>query len=98
MLSSLLIATGNSDIIYRFLLRKTRTGEEIWNWKNQSWDGYCKKCCKVIETTAHIFECEKTRVYLDALSLNTGLHRIYNIKSLLGDYYLWSDHKKVAKS
>ena len=57
-------------------------------------NGYCKQCCKVIETTAHIFECEKTRAYLDKLSLNTGLHRIYNIKSLLGDHYLWSDHKK----
>ena len=32
--------------------------------------------------------------HLDALSLNTGPHRIYNLKSLLGDYYLWSDHKK----
>ena len=48
----------------------------------------------MIETTAHIFECEKTRAYLDALSLNTGIHRIYNLKSLLGDHYLWSDHKK----
>ena len=48
----------------------------------------------MIETTAHIFECKKTRAYLDALSLNTGLHRIYNLKSLLGDHYLWSDHKK----
>ena len=56
-----------------------------------------KQCCKVIETTAHIFECEKTRAYLDALSLNTGLHRIYNLKSLLGDHYLWSDHKKRSQ-
>ena len=28
------------------------------------------------------------------LSLNTGIQRIYGIKSLLGDHYLWSDHKK----
>ena len=33
-------------------------------------------------------------MYLDALSLNTGIHRIYNLKSLLGDYFCWSDHKK----
>ena len=81
-------------MIHRFLLGKTRPGEEIRNWKKQDWDGYCKQCCKVIETTAHILECEKTREYLDALSLNTGLHRIYNLKSLLGDHFQWSDHKK----
>ena len=98
MLNSGMIPTGNSDIIHRFLLRKTRPGEEIRNWKNQNWDGYCKQCCKVIETMASIFNCEKTRAYLDALSLNTGLHRIYNLKSLLGDHYLWSDHKKGTKS
>ena len=28
------------------------------------------------------------------LSLNTGIQRIHGIKSLLGDHYLWSDHKK----
>ena len=38
--------------------------------------------------------CEKTKAYLDTLSLNTGLHRIYNVKSLLGDHDQWSDHKK----
>ena len=98
MLNTGMIPTGNSDIIHRFLLGKTRPGEEIRNWKNQNWDGYCKQCCKVIETTAHIFECEKTRAYLDALSLNTGIHRIYNLKSLLGDYYCWSDHKKRSQT
>ena len=46
---------------------------------------------------AHIFECEKTRAYLDTLSLNIGLHRIYNIKSLLGDHHLWSDHMKRSQ-
>ena len=97
MLNSGMIPTGNSDILHRFLLGKTRPGDEIRNWKNQSWDGYCKQCCKVIETTAHIFECEKTRAYLDALSINTGIHRIYNLKSLLGDYYCWSDHKKRSQ-
>ena len=71
MLNLGMIPTGNSDILHRFLLGKTRPGEEIRNWKNQNWDGYCKQCCKVIETTAHIFECEKTKAYLDTLSLNT---------------------------
>ena len=28
------------------------------------------------------------------LSLNTGVQKIYGLKSLLGDHYLWSDHKK----
>ena len=46
------------------------------------------------QTMAHIFECEKTKAYLDTLSLNTGLHRIYNLKSLLGDHDQGSDHKK----
>ena len=40
---------------------------------------------------AHIFECEKTRAYLDTISLNTGIQRIYNIKSLL---CLWFYHKE----
>ena len=43
---------------------------------------------------SHIFECEKTREYLDKLSTNVGIHRVYDIKSLFGDHYLWSDHKK----
>ena len=55
------------------------------------------QCYKVIETTAHIFECEKTRAYLDTLSINTGVQRIYGIKSLLGDHFLWSDHKKRSQ-
>ena len=97
MLNTGMIPTGNSDIIHRFLLGKTRPGEEIRNWKNQNWDGYCKQCCKVIETTAHIFECEKTRAYLEPPSLNTGVHRINNLKSLLEDHHFWSDHKKGAR-
>ena len=55
---------------------------------------YCKQCCKVIETMSHIFECEKTREYLDKLSINVGIQRVYGVKSILGDHYLWSDHKK----
>ena len=35
-----------------------------------------------------------TRLYLDKLSINVGVQRVYGIKSLLGDHYLWSDHKK----
>ena len=35
-----------------------------------------------------------TKAYLDTLSFNTGLHRIYNLKSLLGDHDQWSDYKK----
>ena len=45
----------------------------------------------VVKTMSHNFKCEKTRVYL---SINVGVQRVYGIKSLLGDHYLWSDHKK----
>ena len=34
MLNSGMIPAGNSNIIHRFLLGKTRLGEEIRNWKN----------------------------------------------------------------
>ena len=43
---------------------------------------------------SHIFECEKTCNYLDKLSMNVGVQRVYGLKSLLGDHYQWSDHKK----
>ena len=55
MLNSGMIPTGNGDIIHRVLLGKTRPGEQIRTWKNQSWDDYCKQYCKVIETMAHNF-------------------------------------------
>ena len=35
-----MIPPGNSDILHRLTLRKTRPGEEIRTWKNQNWDGY----------------------------------------------------------
>ena len=41
-----------------------------------------------------LHQCEKTKEYLDTLSINTGVQRVYGLKSLLGDHYLWSDHKK----
>ena len=31
------------------------------------------------------------------LSLNTGVQSIYGLKILLGDHYLWSDHKKRSQ-
>ena len=37
------------------------------------------------------FECEKTREYLDKLSMNVGVQRAYGLKSLLEDHYLWSE-------
>ena len=40
------------------------------------------------------FKCEKTKAYLDMLSLNTGVQRTYGIKSLLDNHYLRSDQKK----
>lgn len=93
MLNSGMIPPGNSDIIRRFLLGKTRPGDEIWALKNQSWDGYCMQCCKVDETVSHIFKCVKTREYLDKLSINVEIQRVYGVKRLLGDsdQYLWSD-------
>ena len=50
MLNSGMMPTENSNILHRFLLRKTRPGEEISNWKNQNWDGYSKQCCHSIST------------------------------------------------
>ena len=74
MLNSGMIPSGNNDIVHRFLLGKKSQVQRAGRGKtNQSWDGYCKQCYKVIETTAHIFECEKTKAYLD---------------TLLGDHYL----------
>ena len=93
MLNSGVIPPGKSDIFHRFILEKTRPGEEIRTWKNNSWDGYCKQCCKVVKTMSHIFECEKTREYLDNLSMNVVVQRVYGLKSILGDHYQWSDHK-----
>ena len=55
VLNSGMIPPGNSYIVHRFLLWKTRPGSEIRTWKNQSWDGYCKQCWKVIATTAQFF-------------------------------------------
>ena len=43
---------------------------------------------------SHIFECEETKEYLDKLGINVGILRVYGVKSLLGNHYLWSDHKK----
>ena len=40
MLNNGMIPPGNSDKLHRFLLRKTRPGNEIRTWKNKKWDGY----------------------------------------------------------
>ena len=41
MLNSSMIPPGNSNILHRLILGKTRPGEEIWKWKIQNWDGFC---------------------------------------------------------
>ena len=46
---------------------------------------------------SHIFECEETKEYLDKLGINVGILRVYGVKSLLGNHYLWSDHKKKSR-
>ena len=61
-------------------------------------DGYCKQSCKVVETMSDIFECEKNFEYLNKLSLNVGVQRVYGLKSLLGDHYQWSDHERDSES
>ena len=81
MLNLGMITPGNSDIIHRFLLQKTRQDEEIRKWKNQNWDGFCKPCCKVVKKMWLIYECEKTQEYLDKLIINVGIQRVYSIKS-----------------
>ena len=53
-----------------------------------------KQCCNVVVTKSHIFDCEKTQDYQDKLSMTVGVQRVYGLKSLQGDHYLWSDHTK----
>ena len=38
MVSNGPISPENSDIMYRVILRKTRAGEMIINWKSNEWD------------------------------------------------------------
>ena len=58
MFNSGMIPRGNSDILHRFLLRKTRPGEEIRTCKNKN----CKQCCKVLEMMSHIFSCDSSSI------------------------------------
>ena len=72
MLNNGTIPPGNSDIVHRLILGKTKAGEVIKDWKSKEWDGVGRQCCSVIE-------CQKDEEYLDNHSTNTGTHKVYGL-------------------
>ena len=97
MLNKGMIPTNNSDILHRLILGKTKSGEIIKDWSNQDWDGFCRQCGTVLETFQHIFECEVVKNYYNDLSTHLGVNRIYDLKTLFGDHFLWHDRKLRTK-
>ena len=97
MLNKGIIPTNNSDILHRLILGKTKSGEIIKDWSNQDWDGFCRQCGTVLETFQHIFECEVVKNYYNDLSTHLGVNRIYDLKTLFGDHFLWHDGKLRPK-
>ena len=92
-----MVPTNNGDILHRLILGKTKSGEVIKDWSNQDWNGICRQCGTVLETFQHIFECEVVKSYYNDLSNHLGVFRIYDLKSLLGDHYLWHVAKEKPK-
>ena len=45
----------------------------------------------------HIFECEVVKNYYNDLSTHLGVYRIYDLKTLFGDHFLWHDGKVRPK-
>ena len=97
MLNKGMIPANNSDILHRLILGKTKLGEIIKDWSNQDWDGFCRQCGTVLETFQHIFECEVVKNYYNDLSTHLGVNRIYDLKTLFGDHFLWHDGKLRPK-
>ena len=97
MLNKGMIPTNNGDILHRLILGKTKSGEVIKDWSNQDWNGICRQFGTVLETFQHIFECDVVKSYYNDLSNNLGVFRIYDLKSLLGDHYLWHEAKERPK-
>ena len=97
MLNKGMIPTNNGDILHRLILGKTKSGEEIKDWSNQDWNGICRQCGTVLETFQHIFECEVVKNYYNDLSNHLGVYRIYDLKSLFGDHFLWHETKERPK-
>ena len=52
------------------------------------------QCNKDIETFSHIFKCEVVKEYLDSLSTHVGTPKVFEMKSMLVEYYQWIEHKK----
>ena len=69
----------------------------IKDWSNQDWNGICRQCGTVLETFQHIFECEVVKNYYNDLSNHLGVYRIYDLKSLFGDHFLWHETKERPK-
>ena len=78
------IPFGNSDILHRLILGKTKSGEIIKDWGTEEWDIYCQQCGSVIETFKHIFECEKVKKHFDDFSTKLGMQRVKGLKSPWG--------------
>ena len=97
MMNKGMIPTNNSDILHRLILGKTKSGEVIKDWRNQNWDGICRQCGTVLETFQHIFECDVVKNYYNDLSNHLGVNRIYDLKTLFGDHYLWHVSKDRPK-
>ena len=89
MLNKGLIPNNNGDILHRLILGKTKAGAVIKDWSNQEWDGICRQCGTVTETFQHIFECEVVKNYYSDLNTHLGVNRIYDLKTLFSDHFLW---------
>ena len=89
MLNKGMIPTNNGDILHRLIFGKTKAGDVIKDWRNQDWDGICRQCGTVTETFQHIFECEVVKNYYSDLSTHLGVNRIYDLKTLFCDHFLW---------
>ena len=97
MLNQRMVPVNNDNILHQLILEKTKSGEVIRGGSNQDWNGICRQCRSVLETFQQIFECEVVKSYYNDLSNHLGVFRIYDLKSLLGDHYLWHVAKERPK-
>ena len=52
----------------------------------------------VIQTFKLIFECENEKEYSDDFSTHLGIQRVKELRSFIGDHYLWYDSHGVSLS
>ena len=53
------IRTGNSDIMQRLIVGKTRAGEVIKVLKSGQWNGVCRQCCSIVKSFHNIFSLRR---------------------------------------